>query len=117
MVYRIDEGKQYYVRNINVHIEGDNGITRREVVLNRMGLRPGDLIDVKKIRNSERRLGAARIFSSGPQSGGAAPKIVVKPPELQEIERTAGQGGSGTRAPTRTAAGSGTRSGGSGTRY
>ena len=109
LVYRVDEGKQYRVGKINVHIEGDNGITRREVVLNRLSLRPGQLVDVREIRNSERRLGSAQIFSTGPQTGGTAPKIVVRPPELQALERTA-NGANG--------AGSGTRSsGGSGTRY
>lgn len=103
LVYRVNEGKQYRVGKINVHIEGDNGVTRREVVLNRTSLRPGQLIDVREIRNTERRLGSAQIFSTGPQTGGVAPKVVVKPPELQELERTAG--------------GSGTKGGGSGTRY
>lgn len=105
LVYRVNEGKQYRVGKINVHMEGDNGVTRREVVLNRMSLRPGQLVDVREIRNSERRLGSAQIFSSGPQAGGAAPKIVVKPPELKELERTANANGSGTNG------------GGSGTRY
>ena len=94
IVYKIEEGKQYRVGKINVHIDGDYGITKREVVLNRLSLRPGDLIDVREIRNSERRFGSASIFAEGgPESGGAAPRIVVRPPDLSEIERTADSSG------------------------
>ena len=109
IVYRIDEGEQYRVGQINVHFEGDGSITRREVALNRLSLKPGDLIDVREIRNSERRLGAAQIFAganAGP--GQAPPRIVVKPkelegldPETQRLQRTANSrssyGGSSSR--------------------
>lgn len=90
LVYRISEGEQYHVGNVNVHIDGNYGVTKRETVLNRLSLRPGDLIDAREIRNSERRLGAAQIFAGGdPGSPGAPPRIVVKPPELRELERHA----------------------------
>lgn len=88
LVYKIDEGEQYRVGQINVHFEGDYGITKREVVLNRLSLRPGDKIDAREIRNSERRLGAAQVFAAGGTPGAQPPKIVVRPPELG--------GGSGT---------------------
>ena len=81
MVYRISEGEQYRVGQINVNYTGGNGITRREVVLNRLSLRPGDLIDARKLRNDENRLGSARIFSTGQEAGGAPPRIVVRPPD------------------------------------
>ncbi len=116
LVYKVSEGKQFRVGRINVHIEGDYGITKREVALNRLSLRPGDLIDAREIRNSERRLGTARIFAGGdPSSPGAGPRIVVRPAELDEISRTA-------RLPSsysgRRSGGSGSSSsGGSGSRY
>jgi outer membrane protein insertion porin family len=91
IVYKINEGKQYRVGDVNVYFEGNYGVTRREVVLNRLSLRPGDLIDVREIRNSERRLGAAQIFAD-PTVGSPGPKIVVRPPELKELERHAQQG-------------------------
>lgn len=98
IVYKIEEGKQYVAGNINVHFEGDYGITKREVVLNRMSIRPGDLIDVREIRNSERRLGAAQIFATGGQQGGQPPKVVVRPPELKALQHTAdGSSGSSYR--------------------
>ena len=89
IVYKIEEGKQYVAGNINVHFEGDYGITKREVVLNRLSIRPGDLINSREIRNSERRLGAAEVFATGQSPGGKPPSIVVRPPELQELERQA----------------------------
>lgn len=93
LVYRIAEGEPYHVGRINVHIDGNYGVTKRETVLNRLSLRPGDLIDIREIRNSERRLGAAQIFAGGdPGSPGAPPRIVVKPPELRELERMASGG-------------------------
>ena len=107
IVYRIEEGNQYRVGNINVHIEGDVNVTKREVALNRLSQAPGDLIDVREIRNSERRLASSSIFAgrdAGP--GQSPPRIVVSPPQLQEIERMANQNGN-----------SGRSSGGSSTRY
>ena len=79
MVYRISEGEQYRVGQINVNYAGGNGITRREVVLNRLSLRPGDLIDARKLRTDEIRLRSAQIFSTGQEAGGSPPRIVVKP--------------------------------------
>ena len=92
IVYKIDEGKQYLVGNINVHFEGDYGITKREVVLNRLSVRTGDLIDVREIRNSERRLGGAQIFAGPGTPGASPPRIVVRPPELKALERHANAG-------------------------
>jgi outer membrane protein insertion porin family len=113
MVYRISEGEQYRVGQINVNYNGGNGITRREVVLNRLSLRPGDLIDSRKLKNDEIRLGSARIFATGQEPGGQPPKIVVKPPDKNSpLNRTA-------RQPNRPppSQGSGTKSQGSGSRY
>jgi outer membrane protein insertion porin family len=93
LVYKIDEGKQYVVGNINVHFEGDYGITKRQVVLNRLSVRTGDLVDIREIRNSERRLGAAQVFAAGGTPGAQPPRIVVRPPELKELERSANRSG------------------------
>ena len=90
LVYKISEGEQYRVGKINVHIDGDYGVTKREVVLNRLGMNPGDVIDVRELRKSERRLGAAQIFAGGdPSMPGSPPQIVVRPPEMKELEAMA----------------------------
>lgn len=82
LVYRIEEGKAYRVGRVNVHIDGD-GITRRNVVLNRVTQKPGDLIDIRKIRQSERLLKSAELFGD-PQKPGEQPRIVIRPPDEQE---------------------------------
>ncbi len=87
LVYLIDEGKQYRVGKINIHIDGDPGITKRDVFLNRMTLQPGDIIDARKIRNSERLIRSSQIVADGSPGSGAAARIEVKPKELQNIER------------------------------
>ncbi len=90
LVYKITEGKQYRVGKINVHVDGDYGVTRREVVLNRLSLRPGDVIDIREIRNSQRRLNSAGIWAGAdPSLPGQPPQITVVPPELRELERLA----------------------------
>lgn len=89
LVYKIEEDKQYRVGDIKVFIEGGSGTTRRQVVMNRLNLKPGDIIDLRKIRDSERRLKSSQVFAAGePGSGLAGPKIVVKPDE-RAIERMA----------------------------
>ena len=114
LVYKIKEGKQYRVGQINVHYEGGNSITKSSVVRNRVRLRPGDVIDMRKVRQSERTLGGSQIFAAG--QSGAAPSITVKPRELKNIEAMADLDGlpSGPRAGSRTAnsSGSGSRSSG-----
>lgn len=86
IVYKIDEGQQYYARNINVHFVGETGITRRRVVVDRVEVRPGDLIDSTKILMSERRLGASSVFGI---EGGQRPRIVIRPVEPTLGERIA----------------------------
>lgn len=97
VVYKIEEGKQYVVGSINVHfINGSGGITKRETILNMVGLRPGDKIDQNKIRNSERIIGASQIVATGGASGGPPPRITVSPAELQDIRRFAESDGRGS---------------------
>ncbi len=87
LVYKIQEGKQYRVGNINVLIDGDYGVTQWQVVMNRIGLRPGDLLDTRKLRNSESRLLRAQLFADGsPSAPGNPPRIVVRPPDLDDFE-------------------------------
>ncbi len=83
LVYTIDEGKQFRVGNINVHIEGEFPHTRESVIINRLSLREGDIIDIREIRDSKRRLVSSQLFMHDP-SRGVTPDIVVKPPSLDD---------------------------------
>lgn len=80
LVYNINEGERYRVGEIRVHIEGANPHTRRSVVLNRLSFAPGDIIDSREIRDSERRLKFSQLFRHEPARG-ISPQIVVRPPE------------------------------------
>ncbi len=84
LVYDISEGDRYRVGRINVKIEGPNPHTRRSVALNRISIRPGDVVDIRKIRDSERRLRASGLFLSDPLRG-VRPKIVFRELENPEI--------------------------------
>jgi outer membrane protein insertion porin family len=92
LVYKIQEGEPFHVGQINVHIAGEFPHTRRNVVLNKLSLKPGDLIDIRQVRDSERRLKFSQLFETE-QEGGEPPRIVVRPPELNS-DAFAGTGGS-----------------------
>ncbi len=81
LVYRVQEGEVFHISDINVHIGGEYPHTRDSVVLNRMGIRPGDLADMREIRNAERRLKASQLFETNPQQG-EAPKVVLGTPSV-----------------------------------
>ncbi|MCC9607610.1 hypothetical protein LOC68_11875 [Blastopirellula sp. JC732] len=84
LVYDIREGEQYRVGRIDVKIDGEYPHTQRDVVLNRLDLVPGDIIDIRKIRDSERRLVSSQLFVNEPHRG-IKPTIQVKPPEVSDI--------------------------------
>ena len=90
LVYRIKEGDVFRVGEINVNIGGEFPHTRQTVVLNRLSLRYGDLIDTREVRNSERRLKASQLFEVDPQQGDP-PKIVVRPQDLGSVGNIAEQ--------------------------
>lgn len=78
LVYKIEEGRQHRVGKIIVKLGGDYPHTRESVVLNRIDLREGDIIDVRKLRASERRITNSQLFENGPLGG---PEIAVQPRE------------------------------------
>ena len=80
VAYRIKEGEVFKVSEINVHIGGEFPHTKQTVVLNNVALRPGDIIDTRDVRNSERRLKAS---SSLP-----APKTTANHRELSSARPT-----------------------------
>ncbi len=85
LVYKINEGDRCRVGRINVNIEGDASRTQITTILNRLSLRPGDIVDIREVRASERRLLASGLFLSDPAAG-AKPKIAFSPPEMDKEE-------------------------------
>jgi outer membrane protein insertion porin family len=83
LVYNISEGQRYRVGKINVRIRGEHPHTRHSTVLNRLSLRPGDILDIRKLRDDERRLKSSSLFLAD-ASKGEGPKIVFSKPEGAE---------------------------------
>jgi len=90
LVYTINEGHRYRVGRIDVQITGENPHTRIRTVLNRMDLRPGDVVDIRKLRDAERRLRASGLFRNEPHLG-VTPKILVQPAEMEIDDTLLGQ--------------------------
>lgn len=80
IVYKIEEGKVYRVGQIFVDINGEAPHTRQRTVMNRMSLRPGDIVDTRKIKADEIRLKRSQLFVNDP-SKGTPPKIVISAPK------------------------------------
>jgi outer membrane protein insertion porin family len=80
IIYLVKEGQQYRIGDINVTIKGDNPHTRHATVLNRVGMRPGDIANITEFRDSERRIKASGLFNVDPTKG-ELPRVVFSPPE------------------------------------
>jgi outer membrane protein insertion porin family len=85
LVYNIEEGQRYRVGKINVRIRGEHPHTRHSTVLNRLSLRPGDILDIRKLRDDERRLKASSLFMAD-ASKGQGPRIVFSKPEESDTQ-------------------------------
>ncbi|MEM8864663.1 MAG: BamA/TamA family outer membrane protein, partial [Planctomycetota bacterium] len=88
LIYHVEEGQKWKVGRIFVHIDGDNPHTRIQTALNRLSIRPGEVMDIRELRASERRLQASSLFLSEPQRG-ITPKITYRIPEISDTEFTA----------------------------
>lgn len=94
LVYQIEEGRPCVVSRVDVKIGGDNPHTRRNTILNRVSLHPGDVLSTRELRNSERRLKGSALFKNTP---GEEPKITFDRPDLGPesglVEKPRGPGG------------------------
>ena len=78
LVYKFTEGDRYRVGEINPEIKGEYPHTKITTVLDRISLQPGDIVDIRELRASERRLKQCGLFEVSPQTG-VQPKIVFSP--------------------------------------
>jgi len=108
LIYHLDEGEQFRVGRIFVHIGGENPHTRIQTALNRMTLRPGDIMDIRELKASERRLIASSLFQSDATN---RPKITYRISDGSESQIA-----SQPRRRTTSRSTPSTRPGGSGTR-
>ncbi|MBM3955092.1 MAG: hypothetical protein FJ309_10835 [Planctomycetes bacterium] len=86
LVYSVAEGQRYRVGKINVRIRGEHPHTRHATILNRLSLRPGDILDIRKLREDERRLKSSSLFLTD-ASKGEGPRIAFSKPDPGELER------------------------------
>jgi outer membrane protein insertion porin family len=91
LIYHIEEGSQWRVGRILVQIGGENPHTRIQTALNRISLRSGDIMDIRELKASERRLLASSLFLSDPASG-VRPKITYRIPEDSQMGLARSQG-------------------------
>ncbi len=110
LVYKIDEGKRWRVGNIYVHINGENPHTKIQTALNRLSIRPGEIVDIREIHASERRLRASGLFLNDPIRG-ITPKITYRIKDLDESEFASGTPGFRGQSPDTDAAGPPSRGG------
>lgn len=90
LVYNVSEGDRYRIGEINVVIEGESPHTRLNVVKNNIHLRPGDIADIREIREAQRRLMRAGVFER--QDPSKMPQIKFSRPEDGETN-VVGRGG------------------------
>jgi len=91
IVYNVEEGSRYRVGRINIAIKGETPHTQITTVLNRLSFKPGDIVDTREFRASERRLKAAQLYKVEPQNGIEA-KIVYSLPKAEDKDTSiAGQ--------------------------
>jgi len=93
IVYNITEGDRYRVGKIDVHIKGDYPHTQITTILNRLSFKPGDIVDIRQVRDSERRIKASQLFEANPATG-SVPKIVFSPPDKEENQNPEEKGDS-----------------------
>ena len=87
LVYRVKEGEVFRVGEIHVNIAGEFPHTRQTVILNRLGFGPGEIIDMRKVKDAERRLMYSQLFAGAPGTPGEPPRISVRPPDMTSIVR------------------------------
>jgi outer membrane protein insertion porin family len=75
VVYKVEEGPNI-TRAGEIKIVG-NKVTRDDVIRKELRFMPGQILDVTKIRESERNLARLQIFKMDPQSG-TAPRIYLE---------------------------------------
>jgi outer membrane protein insertion porin family len=84
------------VGRIFVHIDGENPHTRIQTALNRLSFQPGEIIDIREVKASERRLQASSLFHVD-AARNVYPKITYRIPELENTEFSADGGGESFR--------------------
>ena len=92
LVITIREGPRCFLETLDVEIKGNDGAesyTKWHPVLNRVSLRPGDILRTSEINASRRRLMASALFNTNPMQGATPEFIFDFPKEALELEAAA----------------------------
>ena len=84
LVYNIHEGHRYRVNRVLVEIKGENPHTKITTVLQRMSIQPGEIVDIREIKDSERRIKASGLFLSDPTKGEPL-KLAMVPTDAADV--------------------------------
>ena len=100
LVVNVHEGPCCFTESISVEIAGNDGTepyTRMQPIMNRLSIRPGEVLRTTDINNSKRRIIASQIFNANP-SQGQMPEIIFEYPQaaIEEEEREMQAAGSST---------------------
>jgi outer membrane protein insertion porin family len=87
VVYTIKEGSRYRVGRIDIDIKGDCPHTQVYTVLNQLAFKPGDIVDTRKIRESEMRLKSSDLIGVNGEHYSTV-KIAWAPVAAQEPDQT-----------------------------
>ena len=91
LVINVREGPRCFVESVNVEIVGNEGTepyTKMQPILNRLSIRPGEILRTPDINSSKRRLVASQIFNANPTQG-QIPDIQFEYPQeaIEEEEK------------------------------
>ena len=64
IVFEIDEDRPRYVRNLNIHLQGDHPHTMEVVPINQLQVEPGDLANPKLIARGRSRMSGSGILEN-----------------------------------------------------
>ncbi|HEX3869083.1 MAG TPA: BamA/TamA family outer membrane protein, partial [Pirellulales bacterium] len=106
LVYQVQEGSRYRIGRVEVKISGDNPRTRRHTVLNRISVRPGQIADIRELRDSERRLKGSGLFTNKPAEG-IEPRLVWGQPGVDADDGSNEGGSDSANKPQRGGGGGG----------
>lgn len=98
LVYNIEEGKPHHVDDILIHMDGENPRTKETVVLNRLMVVPGQILNKRRLNIGMARIKSSTIFNTDPTQG-ELPDFTVVPPDFQDLERLARKNKSNAQPP------------------
>jgi outer membrane protein insertion porin family len=77
LVYRIEEGDRWKIRNININIDGDPNLMKDTTLLNQIDLVEGEYINRRTLELNRRRIERLALLEANP--------TVAEPPDIRVI--------------------------------